>query len=320
MIQYGGQSANGRNEDNRNFSANYDIPLNDGFGDATRSSLDDNNNNNDIDAAVRLVRAAQRRKSGSNENVGNYPYNQAAGRSCTPYGSSVPRTRNRKTPLNEKIVKTALAILAGMLIYTGAKTVQEKIVYSNHYSYVDHTLGNGNHTILQENTHRTDDYQNFWYDTGGIAEDILSKFDDAFDAALYVTYNDMGVNRNNGYISNIDFLIRSLNMYVNMDSHPITYAKISGCESFSDFLIKNGFIDKNGNPSYEMYESFGHDAVENCYTYLVSLQNKATSTEKYGPNDYLYQPTTTATNTENYYSIPVLGATMVDEDPNIGGR
>ena len=83
----------------------------------------------------------------------------------------------------------------------------------------------------------------------------------------------MGPNAENAYIDNFGRVISAVGRLASPDENPLAYARTSGCNSFEDFAIKNGFVDESGLPSREKYIEFGKTAIELYYEYLQACAN-----------------------------------------------
>jgi len=137
--------------------------------------------------------------------------------------------------------------------------------------------------IINRNTYRTDDYQGFWFDNQGIAEDLLSLPPQMFEAALYVTYCQMGIHRQNAYINNWDKVILSLNNLTTGSEHTLVKGKVSGCQTFNDYLVKNGFVDENNLPLESKFIEYGKKVLD-LYSSYIENYAKEREVEEYGYN------------------------------------
>ncbi|MBE6147974.1 MAG: hypothetical protein E7167_00465 [Firmicutes bacterium] len=108
----------------------------------------------------------------------------------------------------------------------------------------------------------------FFYRHDLLAQNILNLPPEAFDSYIYMTYEEMGVNRQNQAVNNLDELIKYLNWYADPEMHAMAYARIHGCDSFEQYLQKNGWVDVHGNPSVEAFIEFGRTEVQNKMPFL----------------------------------------------------
>ena len=188
------------------------------------------------------------------------------------------RDRNRKRPIARTVVSLSLAGIIAISGYTIATKIASKVEDNKALSTTRQTItqtayntSNPSYGIVKNNTHRTDDNQGFWYDNYAIAEDIIDLLpDSAFDATLYTVYLDMGPNVSNAYIDNFGRVISACGQIASPSDDPIAYSRTSDCHSFEDFARKNGYVDENGEPSMEVYQKFGMEAVRNYQAYGIN--------------------------------------------------
>jgi len=119
--------------------------------------------------------------------------------------------------------------LTGLAV-KGVNDLQETVKVNDYLSQYSH--------IVSENTHRTNDGQHYWYDTYDIEKEV-SNDPETFKEELYAVYNRIGYNDENK--------IDHMNKIVN---HTGNYS------DFNDYLVQNGFVDENGEPSRENYEEY----------------------------------------------------------------
>lgn len=137
------------------------------------------------------------------------------------------------------IVLGAAAIVVGIGLSSAISKIDNKIT-SNSYVYY-------NRTIVTENTHRTSDNQNFWYDTDDIAFEI-STLDESVDkdAIIYATYMNLDYNRTD----NMNDVMRALKKYEDETS------KFKKYNSFAEYVIDFGFVKENGEADIEEYKKY----------------------------------------------------------------
>lgn len=122
------------------------------------------------------------------------------------------------------------------------------------------------------------DLDNYYYNHEGIAKDLLKLDGDAFDYAFCSVCVDMGNNINNlvgvGGRSNIDSVIFYLSLYSSIEGREVNdYVKnaFNGIENLEDYLFKNGYVDKDGEPSVE---AFKKSCDERAGEVLASISEK----------------------------------------------
>lgn len=225
--------------------------------------------------------------SGSQRNAGSYTdsqkrqmYQNAKNNSKGNGKQSQERNRNNKKHISIKGIILIIMLIISSVFAT--LTVEDAVQYiQNNYNIsrvqslqaqmlvppnAQTTLG-----IVARNTHRTQDFQNYWFDNTGIAEDILYLPDVSFDANLYATYVDMGHDRENAYIDNWDHVIKALGDAASYEKDPIAFARTHGCNTFEQYLIKNGFVNEAGEPDVEKFDQYGKQAVAMYKDYLQNL-------------------------------------------------
>lgn len=168
-------------------------------------------------------------------------------------GSKIERTQ-KKTIVSKRVVLSAiLGFMSTFGLIKGAEGMFQSIQMQSIVSEENKTASD----IMKNNTHRTNDRENFWYDTEGIAKDTIKSYsEDLYDVALYGYYSDIRFNRQ----SNMDNIIRDLSHAVPDNSRFKNYS------DFDDYLIKNNFVDDKGNIDKKIYE-------DKMKKYIVSLNN-----------------------------------------------
>lgn len=136
-----------------------------------------------------------------------------------------------------------IAILAaGGLVFAGHTVINN----ANQYKIVNQELSEYS-TIVNENTHRTDDNQNYFYDTYDIAS-AISKDQSDIDKAIYGVYSNIGYNKANK-LSQMDNVISSVEFTAKADEVADHFS------NFSDYVISKGYIDKDGKADFKAYEN-----------------------------------------------------------------
>ena len=204
---------------------------------------------------------------------------KAKAKSHTEQKQSTQRNRNFIKKYGIRIVAYLLSnVLAIGIFVGGQKLVNSGITKWNTHEVKD-VIGellvepNAKKTpsLLTRHTHRTNDYQNYWFDNYGIAEDILELPDEAFDAFMYALYDEMDYNRENGYIDNWSTVINYVGQSADPQEDPLAFARANGCSNFEDYLIKNGWVTETGEPSVEAFEKWGKFAVNQYHDYLENM-------------------------------------------------
>lgn len=115
-------------------------------------------------------------------------------------------------------------------------------------------------SILAQNTERTQD--GFYYKHEDIAKDLLSLDDSLFDYAFCTICDGMGNNIKNkvgvGGRSNIDAVIYYLKTISGDKSGELSSDYVArefeGVDELDDYLIKHGYVDKEGKPSIALFK------------------------------------------------------------------
>lgn len=183
------------------------------------------------------------------------------------------RTGERKGIKYDWLVKGIVALAAVSILYSGAKvitnvtsSISSSIKYNNALSQMqeeyDDSLNFVNkNKITLEGTFDSYGHPAFWIDTKGVAQDILSMPDQSYIGSLYLAYNQMGINRENGSYHNWDDTIGYISSLVD-EQHPTAFLTTAGCQTFNQFLIQAGYFDpKTNEPSVELFEQAGKAAV-----------------------------------------------------------
>ena len=93
--------------------------------------------------------------------------------------------------------------------------------------------------IVSQNTRRSTGSQYFYYDNSAIAKDLLKLPAYAIDMGIYQVYVKMDTNRDNPGHHNLDDVIYYLKVY--SQGNEAYEGKFSNCNTFNDYLIRNGF-------------------------------------------------------------------------------
>lgn len=196
-------------------------------------------------------------------------------------GEHVKRTGARKTFRNRMLANALALVLAISVLYGVSNVVSnisDNIAVHNASQNVGELISDGSvhrPDIVSKNSYRTQDNEGFWYNNEDIARDILGLPDELFDTVLYITYEDMGP-----YTNNMDDVIRALNNYTagEADKYPIILGKVEGCNSLNDYLIKNGFVNENGEPSIEKFKEHGITQIRVHQEYLEQMAEEGFGT------------------------------------------
>lgn len=149
-------------------------------------------------------------------------------------GHNKVKTKITKISKNNSlsISKAASLTIAGIVLVTTVVAMRG-INNINNSIASDKTLTPFN-KIVSDNTYRADDQKYYWYDTAAIANEIRHYKDDkdAFNMAVYATYNKINYNR-----------AEMMNEIIN----------ILGYDSFEDYFKKLGFktVEEYNDAMYE---------------------------------------------------------------------
>ena len=123
-------------------------------------------------------------------------------------------------------------------------------------------------SIIDRNTEYNQNHSVYWYNHHGIAQDLLELPDYLFEPGLYCVYEEMGANRQNAEHDNLGSVISMLSNYAEAEQNPTAFAKCNGCSNFEEYLIKNGFVNSEGEPDYSAWEDYGKQL-------LITYNNEA---------------------------------------------
>ena len=206
-------------------------------------------------------------------------YQNARNKSKPAQKQTVERQRGRLKFFNRQFIAYALVAVMSITALLLTQQASKRITNISNTSAVQSAMSdllvdpNAKHSpsIITRNTYPTDDFQNFWFDNAGIAEELLELPDEAFDAELYATYTEMGVNRKNAYIDNFSKIIYYLGLYADAEKDSLAFARTNGCCDFDEYMIKNGFVDENGEPSVDKFIEHSLQAVKMYRPYLEDM-------------------------------------------------
>ncbi|MCI8331081.1 MAG: hypothetical protein HFE04_03155 [Bacilli bacterium] len=135
-------------------------------------------------------------------------------------------------------------------------------------------------SILSKNkiSDTLNDDNNFRFNHEAIAKDLLKLDGPIFDFAFCSVCVDLGKNINDlvgvGGRTNIDSVIFYLSLYSSIETREVNdYVKktFDGVDNLNDYLIKYGYVDKNGEPSLEVFRK---SCDEHALDVLSSIQDK----------------------------------------------
>lgn len=135
----------------------------------------------------------------------------------------IEKQKQTKKPLKKiNMYKTVFKLTGFVLAGSVVGTVATMVVNANTDFYKRKENLEPFSKIVSDNTHRTDDFQNFWYDTKGIVNDLeqYNGNDTVLDLAIYKVYTDIDYNRT----KNMDDIVNSL-----------------GYKSFENYLKEKGY-------------------------------------------------------------------------------
>lgn len=160
--------------------------------------------------------------------------------------------KEEKVKIDVKKLEKIL-IIAGLTIAITSSTITGLAVNSiNDFSknaQVTEYISEYSNIVLN-NTHRTKDNKNYWYDIGAIASELLED-KETFLEKFYTVYRNIGYNEESRR-SNLDNILLTVSSYISGSEEK--YPGFEKYDSFDDFMIKNNFVDKKGKPSEKEYE------------------------------------------------------------------
>lgn len=185
----------------------------------------------------------------------------------------------------KKISKSLATIVLSVTVVVGTVNFA-KSTYSESMEHVSIEIGSSLYSnessVVGKNTFRHGDI--VYYNQESIAKDLLQLPSEIFDYAFCTICNDMGSNLNNkvGVLgkSNIDTVIYYLKNYSSVDG--VYYnEKVSNAfnniDSFNEYLIKNGYVDKAGNPSFSVFKESCDKNVQDVLAVIQNQNNKGVS-------------------------------------------
>ncbi len=136
-----------------------------------------------------------------------------------------------------------IAVLATSALVYGGHVISEnlsesKIVREETSSYSQ---------LVNKETHRTDDNQHYFYDTYDIASELTSDQDN-IDKGIYGVYMNIGYNEGNK-IEQMNDVISSVDFQKKAEEAAQKF------NSFNDYVVSKGFVDKDGKADYNAYEA-----------------------------------------------------------------
>ena len=229
----------------------------------------------DPDYALKVLRTAQAKKIAT-----DYEKVVASSVAVNDNHPVYERKGNRIKIKYDALVKGIVAVAAVAIVYgvgsflgKQVTALADTIDYNSAVTYIDkasnddiHFIGNNKHIIPGSYDSYGDSI--YYLDNSAIARDILGMPDEGYLSYLYLAYNQMGRDRENGIYRNWDEVIDYIGSLVD-ESHSNAYTTTSGCRNFEQFLTKAGYVDPETNePSVEMFEKAGKEAVIAYANYL----------------------------------------------------
>lgn len=178
-------------------------------------------------------------------------------------------------------VVVASLVLAGSvkLVNSGLDRIQQMPNISQKIGSILYEEETDSLSIVSHNTHRNGNIS--YYSQDAIARDLLRLDSSLFDYAFCAVCNDMGRDINNkvgiGGKSNIDSVIYFLKLYSSIDGgfmNDYVRNSFEGIETLDDYLIKNGYVDKAGNPSYSVFKDYCDENSQVIIDLVQSQLNK----------------------------------------------
>ncbi len=135
-----------------------------------------------------------------------------------------------------------IAILAAGAIAYGGHALSEnlsqsKIVREETSSYSQ---------LVNNETHRTNDNEHYFYDTYDIASQLTDDQSN-IDKGIYGVYLNIGYNKGNK-IEQMNDVISSVNFEKTAEKESQKF------NDFNDYVVSKGFVDKEGKADYKAYE------------------------------------------------------------------
>lgn len=98
--------------------------------------------------------------------------------------------------------------------------------------------------------------EHYAYNENVIAKGIISSENPEYE--LYNTYRRIQNAEIESYlkIENLNKIVRALDIYINDENATEELADLDGCNSWDDILNKRMCVDKNGEPSNDIYEEY----------------------------------------------------------------
>lgn len=135
-------------------------------------------------------------------------------------------------------------------------------------------------SVLSQNTHRNQN--GYYYNQEEIAKDLLKLDDGLFDYAFCTVCDEMGSNINNkvgvGDRSNIDAVIYYLkDLSSDKDSkffNEMISKEFANIETFNDYLLSHGYVDKYGGPSIEQFKDYCNSNAQNVLDILENMSQE----------------------------------------------
>jgi len=169
----------------------------------------------------------------------------------------------------------ALITLAGMGVIQTANSIYTEMNDPLKMTNLSKTIGTmvydeeNQASIVYNNTRRNGNY--FYYKHDGIAQDLLKLDGVLFDYAFCAACSDMNDNIDNKVgvdgLSNIDAVIHYLKAYSNSPTYKNAYVAdaFKNVSSLSEYLIKNNYIDENGNASLSKFKDVCNQNAQLVY-------------------------------------------------------
>ena len=146
-----------------------------------------------------------------------------------------------KKALTKFVAQSLLAItLAGVAIVSVAGKAADNIENFKSMNQIKSQYVQ----VLNDNTHRTNNIEDYWYDYDGIAKGLLKNTED-FDLQLYCIYEQIGYTEESK-TDCMDNLFKAMNFEISKD-----------IEKYKDFGVYNDFknyLQSNGYLSIDEYE------------------------------------------------------------------
>lgn len=258
-------------------------------------------------------------------------YQNARRTSAPPRTHAAARNRENKEAVTKdfkkiwrRIVLSVLAVAITATMTIGAERGIERLTTNHNINksetYISSLLvpesAKNVPTLVERNTHHTEDFQGYWFDNANIANEVLELPDPFFDVATYLVYEEMGEDRYNPYIHNFDLFIEYIGAKAQAEQNPTAFARCNGCKTFEEFLAKNGIASEKDYVRFmrekvnQQIDQIKQSALAHEFAVIDPITNEEVEAEEAAKK--------AAKEASDVTTGPVLGE-ETEEDLNVGG-